>query len=126
MNYLIDKHILIWYLSGNRSLSQSVIDEIQNPDNVIFVSKTSLWEIAIKVSLKKLTIAVDFFELEQFLISKKFLLLDFNPADWQTLSTLPFEHRHPFDRLIVTQAINGNLKLITDDNKFKLYPVQLL
>jgi PIN domain nuclease of toxin-antitoxin system len=123
MNYLIDTHILIWYLSGNR---QSVIDEIQNPDNVIFVSKASLWEIAIKVSLKKLTIAVDFFELEQFLVSKKFLFLDFNHTDWQTLSTLPFEHRDPFDRLIITQAINGNLKLITDDNKFKLYPVQLL
>jgi PIN domain nuclease of toxin-antitoxin system len=123
MNYLIDTHILIWYLSGNPSLNQEVIDEIQNPNNIIFVSKASLWEIAIKVSLKKLTIAVSLVELEQFLAT---ILLDFTHMDWQTLSTLPFQHRDPFDRLIISQAINGNLMLITDDSKFKLYPVQLL
>jgi PIN domain nuclease of toxin-antitoxin system len=126
MNYLIDTHILIWYLSGSPSLNQEVIDEIQNPNNIIFVSKASLWEIAIKVSLKKLTIAVSFVELEQFLATKKFILLDFTHMDWQTLSSLPFQHRDPFDRLIISQAINGNLMLITDDSKFKLYPVQLL
>lgn len=125
MTYLIDTHVLIWHLLGHPSLERYIIEEIQDPSNIVFVSKVSLWEIAIKASLGKLNIGVSFPELEDFLIKKKFLLLEFNSLDLQALSTLPFPHRDPFDRLLVCQAINRNLQIITDDNKFKLYPVQL-
>lgn len=126
MTYLIDTHVLIWYATGNPQLNPLFVREIQNTDNIIILSKASLWEIAVKVSLGKLSIGIPFSELEEYLVEKKIDTLEFDFQDLQKLIELPFYHRDPFDRLIISQAINKNLTLITDDNKFQLYPVQLL
>ena len=64
-------------------------------------------------------------ELENYLAANKIELLDFSLLDLQKTTELEFYHRDPFDRLIISQAINNNLVIITDDQKFKLYPVQL-
>lgn len=126
MTYLIDTHVLIWYVTGNVKLERKFIDEIQNPGNAVLLSKISLWEIAIKIGLEKLTMGISFPELEEYLIQKRIKLLEFDHQDLQGLIQLPFHHRDPFDRLIISQAINRNLTVITDDSKFRLYPVQLL
>ena len=126
MTYLIDTHVLIWYVAGNEKLDGRFVSTIQNSENNIFVSKISLWEIAIKASLGKLSIGIPLPELEEYLVQKKITILDFDYADLQRLIQLPFHHRDPFDRLIISQAINKNLTVISDDNKFRLYPIQLL
>lgn len=126
MDYLIDTHILIWCIAGNSSLSKKIIKEIDDPKNRILLSTVSLWEIAIKVNLGKLNIGIPFDELEGFLRDKKFFLLDYSYNDLNILTQLPHHHRDPFDHLIICQAINNNLTIITDDEKFKLYPVSLL
>jgi PIN domain nuclease of toxin-antitoxin system len=125
-NYLIDTHVLLWYIQGNPRLSTNTISIIDNPQNKVFVSKVSLWEIAIKVSIGKLTIHIPFEKLDDFLNDKEFIILDFNLFDLSILKTLPFHHTDPFDRLIISQAINNNLRIISDDSKFSTYPVDLV
>lgn len=126
MNYLIDTHVLIWCVMGHPSLPSRFIKELDNSQNSIFVSKASLWEIAMKVNLEKLNMGIAFRELENFLIEKGFLIKEFEFSDLGVLVKLPMHHRDPFDRLIISQAIVNNYTILTVDKKFQLYPVQLL
>jgi PIN domain nuclease of toxin-antitoxin system len=126
MTYLIDTHILIWRISSNPLLSREIAIAIDDTRNTIFISKASLWEIAIKVGLKKLEMGISFSELEEYLKKKEMLILDFNHKDLNQLIALPSHHRDPFDRLIIAQAITNDFTIITDDIKFQQYPVQLL
>jgi PIN domain nuclease of toxin-antitoxin system len=126
MIYLLDTHVLIWCVSGSPNLSPKVISVIDNPDNVILVSKVSLWEIAIKIAVGKLKMSISFAELDDFLLAKKFTPIDFDFNDLNKLLSLPVYHRDPFDRILICQAISGDYTIITDDSKFKLYPVPLL
>jgi PIN domain nuclease of toxin-antitoxin system len=126
MDYLIDTHVLIWRISSNPLLSAKIASEIDDTQNKIFLSKASLWEIAIKGSLKKLDIGIPFSSLVEYLYRKEISILDFNHNDLNQLITLPKFHRDPFDRLIISQSITNQLTIITDDSKFSLYPIQLL
>ena len=126
MPYLIDTPILIWYNKGDRRLSSRIVNLIENPDELIYVSKVSLWEITIKSALGKLDIGIPFLELEPFLQNKGFTIIDFEFAALNILHTLPFHHGDPFDRLIIAQAIANHLPLISDDGKFSRYPVDLV
>lgn len=126
MNFLIDTHVLLWYMLGDSRLSKKITSQIEDINHSIFVSKVSLWEVAIKASLKKLEIKTSITGIESYLIEKKISVLDFDFQDLQRVAELEFHHRDPFDRLIISQGINHNLTIISDDPKFKLYPVQLL
>ncbi|MBY0435617.1 MAG: type II toxin-antitoxin system VapC family toxin [Cyclobacteriaceae bacterium] len=126
MNFLIDTHVLLWYMQGDHRLSKVIISQIESDRNNIFISKASLWEIAIKVGLGKLKVETPLTELGSYLSDKKISILDFSFPDLQKITELEFYHRDPFDRLIISQAINNNLTVITDDKKFNFYPVQLL
>ncbi len=85
-----------------------------------------MWEIALKMSIGKLTLSILFENLSQFLADKNFIVLDFDFADLSVLKELPFHHTDPFDRLIISQAINNDLCLISDDSEFSAYSVQLI
>lgn len=124
--FLVDTHVLLWYIQGNVRLSAKTITLINDPKNIVYVSKVSLWEISLKMSIGKLTLSVPFENLSQFLADKNFIVLDFDFADLSVLKELPFHHTDPFDRLIISQAINNNLYLISDDSKFAPYLVQLM
>lgn len=126
MNYLVDTHVLLWYMENNPKLSKKSVTEIENGDNAILISKASLWEISIKVSTGKLKLKMPILEVENYLMIKSIHQLDFNFKDLEILSRMPFHHNDPFDRLIISQAITRNITVISDDNKFKLYPVALL
>ena len=126
MNVLIDTHALIWYIEGNKKLSNKVIALIENTENIVFVSKASLWEMAIKISLKKLEISIPFEELERFLEENEFSILDYNFEHLNTLLKLPFHHSDPFDRLIISQALCEDLSIITHDDAFDHYEVKIL
>ncbi|MVM40981.1 PIN domain-containing protein [Spirosoma sp. HMF3257] len=124
--YLIDTHVLIWYMQGDERLSKNAIARLNEPSNVIWISQVSLWEITIKVSMGRLTIGIPFTELEDYLIDKGFLILDFNFADLISLQALPYHHSDPFDRLIIAQSQTNKLPVISDDSKFKLYEILLI
>ena len=124
--YLIDTHILLWYIKGEKRLSQPIKKLIDSTSNIIYLSKVSLWEMTIKSSLGKLTIGVPLNKLAEYLHKEGFVLLDFDFADLLQLHQLPFHHGDPFDRLIIAQALAHELTVISDDRNFDHYPVKLL
>ena len=126
MNFLIDTHVLLWHMTDDPRLKKKYSDAIGDEKNEIFVSKATLWEVAIKVSINKLTLTKPILEWKNYFLDEFFLELDIDHQDFNTLSQLPFHHNDPFDRLIICQAMTRNFTIITDDKKFQLYPVQLL
>ena len=126
MNFLLDTHVLIWYIDGDERLGERVITVIENKENMVYVSKASLWEIAIKISIGKLGISIPFDDLENLLKVHDFSILDYNFMSLKELITLPFHHSDPFDRLIISQAITGDFTIITHDRAFDDYAVTIL
>ena len=94
---------------------------------MVLLSFASLWEIAIKVSLKKLTLSVPFQTLVEVEIPRSsFSISSLAPKHLFELQYLPFHHNDPFDRLIIAQSIAEDIPIITSDPKFKLYDVNLV
>lgn len=115
MNYLIDTHILLWYITGDIRIKDDTRDKIESNNNLVFVSNASLWEIAIKQSIGKLNLNVSLSELFDFLKKKGFEILEYDINDLETLQTLPFHHQDPFDRIIIAQVKTKFLEIITND-----------
>ncbi len=124
MKYLLDTHTLIWFLMGDKKLSDKARGLIDNPDNTKFLSIASLWEIAIKVSLGKLALNKPFEKLfPEQLHFNRIEILDITVDNLIKLTTLPFHHRDPFDRLIIAQALVGELPIIGADVLFDAYGI---
>jgi PIN domain nuclease of toxin-antitoxin system len=126
MTYLIDTHALIWYVGGSKKLSKEARAVIEDTGNTVYISKASLWEMAIKISLGKLEISIPFEELEEYLDENEFSILDYNFDHLNELIALPFHHSDPFDRLIISQAISEDFTIISHDNVFAGYSVRVL
>ncbi|MBX2923345.1 MAG: type II toxin-antitoxin system VapC family toxin [Chitinophagaceae bacterium] len=123
---LLDTHTLIWFINGNRTLSNKVRQAIEAHDAVNFVSIARLWEIAVKVSLGKLELKTTYSKIYDQLIDNGFELLPITFEDTLIVSGLPFVHRDPFDRLIIAQAMNNNLTILSKDQHFSSYEVPVL
>ena len=123
MKLLLDTHALIWWLSNNSTLSIEARDAIADPDNLVFVSAASAWEIAIKKSLGKLQAPDD---LKVQIEEKKFTPLAINIDHTLTVEKLPLHHQDPFDRILIAQAISENLIVVTRDRKFEAYEVKTI
>jgi PIN domain nuclease of toxin-antitoxin system len=110
MKLLLDTHILIWLINGNKNLSQIARQAIEDESNSLHLSIASLWEIAIKTSLGKLELGI---QLEQittnFILPSGMEILPIHLPHLLVLQTLPFHHRDPFDRLLISQAKSESL-----------------
>lgn len=125
MRFLIDTHIFIWFVEDDARLKEGNKQLIEDYNNEIFVSHASLWEMAIKVSAEKLTLAPSYLEWTSFHISTNRLqILDTRISHFVIVSQLPFHHRDPFDRLIAAQSLSENLPLISADSVFDAYGVE--
>ena len=123
---LLDTHTFIWFIDGDKQLSQTARTSIEGDNVVNYVSIGSLWEISIKISLKKLELKVSFDQINKQFLENGFELLPVTFADTLTVSTLPFHHRDPFDRIIIAQALNSGINIITKDENFSLYGVNVI
>ena len=124
MKYLLDTHTLLWFLMGDKKLSHKARRLIDNPDNKKLLSIASLWEIAIKVSIRKLVLDKSFERLfPEQLHFNRIEILDITVNSLTKLTTLPFHHRDPFDRLIIAQALVEKLPIIGTDAVFDAYGV---
>jgi len=124
MKYLLDTHTLLWFLAGDRQLSGRARQLIEDPNNEIFLSIASLWEIAIKVNLEKLTLGKPFEELfPEQLHFNSIEILPITVDSLIKLIVLPLHHRDPFDRLIIAQALVEGLPIIGRDTAFDAYGV---
>ena len=126
MRILIDTHILIWHLEGDEQLSPDRRLLITDPANVIFVSIASFWEVAIKSSLGKLSLSRSISEIFAEVDSSATSLLAIEPIHTLKVSSLPFHHKDPFDRMIIAQALVEDLSLVSNDVNFATYGVDLL
>lgn len=127
MRLLLDSHALLWFCEGSASLSVPARAAIQDAQNEKFVSHATAWELAIKLSLGKLKLAVpyeDFFPGMLAANGLQFLATDLH--HYRELLELPFHHRDPFDRLIIAQAKAESLTVITSDAQFRAYGVPVL
>jgi len=124
MNYLIDTNIFIWFIQGNENFPDKYKNIIENRDNKIFLSIASIWEIAIKHSLGKLELKKTFKELiPGSLIANDINILQLEIKHIEYGINLPFFHKDPFDRIIISQSIVENIPLIYTDEIFNSYPL---
>ena len=126
MGYLIDTHVLILYINGNKALPGKYIELIADPQNILYVSIASLWEITIKLSLKKLELNKNFSEVEAYILSTDFKILDISFTHLNNLLKLPQHHGDPFDRLLIAQAITEGFTIISADRHFSTYDVSII
>lgn len=123
MRYLLDTHSLIWFLEGDNRLSVTAKD-IFNDDNAdIYLSIVSLWEMAIKISLGKLKLSQSLEQVIDTLEQQSISLLSVKPAHVLAVLNLPFEHRDPFDRLLIGQSLVENMKFLSNEALFLRYGV---
>ena len=123
MSYLLDTHTLLWWLSENPILSKQAKTIISTPKNLIFVSAVSAWEISIKKAIGKLEAPDD---LEQAITYNNFTPLEITIKDGNLAGKLSNYHNDPFDRMLIAQAMNNNLTIITKDSKIPQYKVKTI
>ena len=114
---LLDTHAFLWFEGNDPRLPQNVMVEIQTNEHV-FISVVSFWEIAIKSSLGKLELQVP---IDEMMEKSGFFLLPIKASHLKKLVELPWIHRDPFDRLLISQAKSEGLKLVTKDENIKKY-----
>jgi PIN domain nuclease of toxin-antitoxin system len=122
---LLDTHVLLWFLGNDGRLPASTKQHIETAETVL-VSIASLWEIAIKVNIGKLILKTTFIAIQQNLTVLGIDVIPITFADTETYLSLPLHHRDPFDRILVAQAINRSLVLVSRDALLDTYPVQRL
>ncbi|MDR0557902.1 MAG: type II toxin-antitoxin system VapC family toxin [Treponema sp.] len=124
MTYLLDTHTLIWATLETIKLSKIVKDIISNRNNEIFVSTVTFWEIALKVSIKRLSFEkMNIKDFPKYAQEMGFTIMDLKEGETITFHELPLKeyHKDPFDRMLVWQAITNDMILISKDNLLKQY-----
>ncbi len=127
MNVLLDTCTFLWIVTDAPELSQRARDVFENPDNSVYLSTVSTWEISVKHSLGRLPLP----ELPETYIPKLrrthgIESLSLDEESTLHLGRLPDLHRDPFDRMLIYQAIVGGLVILTPDNSILQYPVRFL
>ena len=127
MKLLLDTLMFLWFISGDNRLPDFMRDNIRNLDNDVYLSVVSLWETIIKHQIGKLTLPKSPsiylpMQRERHQISS----LPINEACVSQLANLPLVHRDPFDRMLICQAIEHGLTIVTVDGVFRNYPVMIL
>ena len=126
MNNLLETHTFIWFNEGDIQLSKDARKAIERDDVINFISIASLWEISIKISLGKLELKTPFSSISDQILKNGFQILPITFDDTLALSKLPFHHRDPFDRMIISQSISNKLAIVSKDKNFKDYQVSLI
>ena len=123
---MLNTHTIIWFLNGDDKLSIKSKELIENQNNFKFVSIASIWEIAIKISLKKFKFDKGFKKFLDLIEDNGFDVIPISFDHALTVSTLKFIHRDPFDRLIISQALTDNLTIITKDGHIEKYDIKTI
>lgn len=123
MNFLLDTQAVLWWMDDAPRLSGAARAAVADPANVVHVSAVTVWEIVIKVGLGKLEVPTGW---DEALAAEPFLRL---PVTWEhaiRVGRLPDIHRDPFDRLLIAQAQEEGMTLVTADRVMGRYGVATL
>ncbi len=123
MKYLLDTHAFIWTLSAPEKIPSKVRKVIEDPENEVFISSVSFWEIAIKVRSKRLApVGRATSSTVEAAESMGFLAIPLTPVEAATHGDLTEDtHFDPFDRMLIWQAIQRELILVSGDSEFKKF-----
>ena len=125
MDFLIDTHTFLWLVTDSPKLSNRAKKLYLNAENKIFLSLASIWEIAIKSSLGKIALDKPLEEfIDEHIRGNDIQILKIELPHILRIEKLPFHHRDPFDRLIISQQIENNLPIIGNDREFDKYGVK--
>ena len=126
MRLLLDTHVFLWLITADKRLPEKMRDDILDPNNEVYLSVVSLWEISIKHRLGRLPLPEP---SETYLAARRrrhgIRSLSIEESDVFQLSKLPPIHRDPFDRMLVCQALARDLAIATVDASIQAYPVPI-
>lgn len=126
MKYLVDTHVLLWYSEGNGRLPHAAREVLLSGDSELHVSIASIWETGIKASLGRPSFDIDPGLLLDGLLKLGWLELSVSARHISGLRDLPHHHGDPFDRMLVSQAKEEQLTLLTSDKQLLRYDVPIL
>ena len=127
MKLLLDTHIFLWYISGDKNLTDEARDQIRNSTNAVYLSVVSLWEAAVKYQIGKLPLPQ---QPESYLPEQRgrhrISSLSLDEGSVKQLASLPMLHRDPFDRMLICQAKEHDLTIVTVDPLIQAYSIATL
>ena len=125
MKLLLDTHALLWYATSDSNLSRVATTILADPANDLFLSMASVWEMAIKSGIGKLSLSPNYRDFVNEAVSGyEITILDISFEDCTRYEALPIrdpQHRDPFDRMIVVHALHHSLSLVSVDEKLDGY-----
>ncbi len=122
MKFLLDTHLLLWAAGQPERLSKPARELIENPDNVLFFSAASIWEIAIKSSLGREDFKADSRLIRRGSIDNGYQEIAISSEHAAGVQALPLFHKDPFDRLLIAQSLSEGMPLVTVDPILSQYP----
>ena len=122
MRLLLDTHTVVWAVTEPERVAPEALGLIESSENEVFVSVVSPWELAIKLSRRRIELPEVFYET---LRDGQFSLLPVTIRHTEAIASLPHHHRDLFDRMLVAQAQIEGLTLITSDREIRRYPVSI-
>jgi len=124
---LLDTHTFLWFIGGDTALSPYARQLIEDRTNERLLSIASLWEMAIKASLGRLTLTLSFADLVvEHVHGNVIELFEILPPHLDVLTTLPFYHKDPFDRMLIAQSQAENIPILSRDSAFDDYAIRRL
>lgn len=123
MTYLLDTHIILWWLEDSHELRHETKSLIMNPEHRMLISTASIWEINIKIGIGKLKVSKEYTDI---LVNDGFEVLDIQLSHTMKVLELPGFHGDPFDRILIAQAMIEEATLVTRDKKITQYPVSFM
>lgn len=125
MRVLVDTHVFLWWVEGDRALPAKARAALANQDNECLFSLVSAWELAIKAGLGKLKLAIP---VRRYVVenvaANGFRMLDIRMAHIGRVESLAQHHGDPFDRLLIAQALEEELPVVSADSVFRDYGVK--
>ena len=126
MKLLLDTHSFIWFMNGETSLSQKAKELIEDASNEKYISVASIWEMAIKINLGRLSVKGGIKKALTDISSNNFTELNISSELLLIVEQLPHHHRDPFDRLLISQAIFEKMAIVSKDPEFKKYNISVI
>ena len=125
MRVLVDTHVFLWWVEGDRALPAKARAVLADPENECLISLVSAWELAIKASLGKLKLALP---VKRYVVenvaANSFRMLNIEIAHVGRVEMLAKHHGDPFDRLLIAQALEENIAVVTTDPIYRKYGVK--
>ncbi len=123
MDIIIDTHVFLWLLNDPSRIKPEHMEYLENTDNRIFLSAVSVAELEIKKSIGKLDFNFNSIEMSAEMGME---ILNFTGFDALQLGSIPFHHKDPFDRMIISQSLANKLTILSYNSKFSLYDCRLI